>query len=332
MQIHSWEVKAENYFIDLQSNQMNSLALPNEYIKEKAKKYLEELNKVKEIESYFFLINKYRVEAIYLEYNKDLNSLLELCDQTLKKLNDPLFKTNVSIQNINLRKTWALIQLGNHDEVVRIGTINMQKLQPGAYGWYLIAHYKLKALLYKADYKNAVDLICQMIGETHFSKLAENYQELFRATLGYVHLIVNAGLAGDPKKIQKTLPEFRIAKFLNTIPVFSKDKRGINVSILLMHIAFLLQRKKFDAIIDRIDSLNQYARKYLRKDDTYRSNCMIKMVIQMTKADFHPVRTERYTRDLFKQLQQVKLAGSGENIETEIIPYEVLWDIMVKSL
>ena len=99
-----------------------------------------------------------------------------------------------------------------------------------------------------------------------------------------------------------------------------------------MHIAFLLQRKDYNAIIDRTDSLNQYAYRYLRKDDSFRSNCMIKMVIQMTKADFNPIRTDRYTADLLKQLGSVSLAGSGENIEVEIIPFEILWDIMRKTL
>jgi hypothetical protein len=59
---------------------------------------------------------------------------------------------------------------------------------------------------------------------------------------------------------------------------------------------------------------------------------MIKMVIQMTKADFNPIRTARYTADLRKQLSNVSLAGSGENIEVEIIPFEVLWEIMTKAL
>jgi hypothetical protein len=59
---------------------------------------------------------------------------------------------------------------------------------------------------------------------------------------------------------------------------------------------------------------------------------MIKMVIQMTKADFNPIRTERYTADLRKQLGTVPLMGSGENIEIEMIPFEVLWDIMMRSL
>lgn len=99
-----------------------------------------------------------------------------------------------------------------------------------------------------------------------------------------------------------------------------------------MHIGFLLQRKDHNNIIDRVDSLNQYAYRYLRKDDSFRSNCMIKMVIQMSRADFHPVRTERYTEALLKSLREVNLAGSGENIETEIIPYEVLWEIFTKAL
>ena len=59
---------------------------------------------------------------------------------------------------------------------------------------------------------------------------------------------------------------------------------------------------------------------------------MIKMVIQMTKADFNPIRTERYTQDLRMQLGSITLAGSGENIEVEMIPFEVLWDIMMRAL
>ena len=37
-------------------------------------------------------------------------------------------------------------------------------------------------------------------------------------------------------------------------------------------------------------------------------------------------------RYLAPSAKEVKLAGSGENIETEIIPYEVLWEIMTKAL
>ena len=44
------------------------------------------------------------------------------------------------------------------------------------------------------------------------------------------------------------------------------------------------------------------------------------------------IAEERYTRDLRKQLTTITLAGSGENIEVEMIPFEVLWDIMMRAL
>ncbi len=332
LRIHVWEIKAENYYLDLQKTQLQSLATPSVESKEKARKYAEELEKVENVRTYFFYLSRYKVKAAYFEYQKDYKSLLKLSEDTLKEFNSPDLKTDAVITSINLRRTWALIQAGRNEETISIGLKEMNKLLFGSPAWYFIAHYVLKAYLYKGDYIRAIELIKAMIENPKFHKMGSSYQELFNTTLGYIHLIVDSGLAGDVKKLQKTLPEFKIGKFLNTTPVFSKDKRGINVSILLMHVAVLLQRKDFNAIIDRVDSLNQYAYRYLRKDDSFRSNCMIKMVIQITKADFNPIRTERYTKELLKQLKEVKLAGSGENIETEIIPYEVLWEIMIKSL
>jgi hypothetical protein len=331
-EIDHWEVKAENYFLDLQRTQLNSLATPSDSTKAKAKKYVEELEMVKGIHTYFFYTFKYKVKAAYYEYQKDYEALLKLSDATLKELSTPDLRSNFSAHNINLRKAWALIQAERYEDAVLIGKKDLAKLPSGSLGWYFIAHYTLKAELYQGHYDKAIDLITQMVENPKFSRIGENYRELFYTTLGYIYLIIDSKLFDDLNIQNKRLPEFKLYKFLNTIPVFSKDKRGINVSILLMHIAFLLQRKDYNAIIDRVDSLNQYAYRYLRKDDSFRSNCMIKMVIQMTKADFNPIRTARYTQDLLKQLEQVKLAGSGENIETEIIPYEVLWKIMTKSL
>jgi len=332
MHIYNWEIKAENYFYDLQRAQLQSLANPSEDIKTKAMKYAMELEKVKGIRTYFFNYNKYRVLAAHYEFQKDFNSLLELSERAQREFSTPDFKTGTALSSITNRRAWALIQAGRSKETMTIGLKGLNKLISGSLTWYILAHYTLKAELYLGEYNKAIDLIAQMIQNPRFDNIGDNFKEIFYTTLGYIYVVVDSGLAGDSQELHKKLPEFKLGKFLNTTPVFSKDKRGINVSILLMHIAFLLQRKDYNAIIDRTDSLNQYAYRYLRKDDSFRSNCMIKMVIQMTKADFNPIRTARYTADLRKQLSNVSLAGSGENIEVEIIPFEVLWEIMTKAL
>ena len=332
LRIYEWEIKAENYFLELQRTTIQSLGNPSDETKKKARNFVRILSEIKDIKSHNFLYNKFRVMAAYYEYEKDYTSLLALSENTLKEFNTVDLKSSIPRTNISLRRMWALIQAGRIDETVTIGLKELSKTVPGSVTWYRIAHYTLKGQMFRGDYKRAIDLLSLMINHPKFSKLSENYREVFYTALGYLHLVVDSGIAGDAKDLHKKLPEFKLGKFLNTTPVFSKDKRGINVSILLMHIAFLLQRKDYNAIIDRIDSLNQYAYRYLRKDDSYRSNCMIKMVIQMTKADFNPIRTERYTTELKKQFEIVPLAGSGENIEIEMIPFETLWDIMIRAL
>ncbi len=49
-------------------------------------------------------------------------------------------------------------------------------------------------------------------------------------------------------------------------------------------------------------------------------------------AGFHPAHKAGNSADHRSRLSHVTLAGSGENIEVEIIPFEVLWDIMTKAL
>lgn len=330
--VYEWEVKAENYYLDLQNLQYNSLANVTEESKRKVENYCRELSKVKDINTYRFVYNRYRIFSAFYEYNKDYESMLNISESILKDLSHHDSISSVTISAINVRRLWALIQAGRLEDTVSNGYKAMTKTNEGSVAWYRLAHYVLKAILFQKKYSRGVDLISQLMKHPKYIKLIDYYQEIFNTTLGYLHLVVDSGLAGNAKELKKKLPEFKLGKFLNTTPVFSKDKRGINVSILLMHIAFLLQRKDYSAIIDRTDSLNQYAYRYLRRDDSFRSNCMIKMVIQMTKADFHPIRTERYTADLRRQLSTVHLAGSGENIEIEIIPFEVLWEIMIKSL
>ncbi len=326
-----YESKAIHFYIDLKKLQLHSFADIGNADKEKAKIYSLELSQIN-LSSRTFNFYKFQVFAKRFEFERNFEELLNLCAKAEFEFSTIQLYSVSSLMAIKQIRLWTLIQLGRFNECINIGIPELINNEIGATNWYSYLHYCLKAYLYNEDYEKAISLISYCINHNIFRKLNSDLKEVANLNLGYIHLIVDSGLAGDPKELHKSLPEFKLGKFLNTTPVFSKDKRGINVSILLMHIAFLLQRKDYNAIIDRIDSLNQYAYRYLRKDDSFRSNCMIKMVIQMTKADFNPIRTERYTADLRKQLGSVTLAGSGENIEVEIIPFEVLWDIMVKAL
>ena len=95
---------------------------------------------------------------------------------------------------------------------------------------------------------------------------------------------------------------------------------------------FLLLDNKYSQIIDRVDSLTQYTYRYLHKDETFRSNCFIKMLLLMVKADFHPIRTKTYTTDLKKKLDSSHLITDERSTQVEIIPYDYLWELIIELL
>lgn len=327
-----WEIKAANFYLDLQKVQLRSVTKPDEEKLSEVKKQIDELSVVSEVRTVSFRHDLFRIKAFYFEYTKNYVELYNLSTETLEYFEGLDIKVPSLISNISVRLLWVMIQIGRFDEAEKLGERELSRHPEGVAPWIRVAYYLSKSYFYAGKYNDAVLLVNRVVSTPKFSYAQEYYQEIFNCLVGYSHLIVEYDPAGGNGVVKEHLPEFKLGKFLNTTPVFSKDKRGINISIILLHIAWLLKRKDYSAIIDRTDSLNQYAYRYLRRDDTFRSNCMIKMVIQMTKADFHPIRTERYTADLRKQLGTVPLMGSGENIEIEMIPFEVLWDIMMKSL
>lgn len=81
-----------------------------------------------------------------------------------------------------------------------------------------------------------------------------------------------------------------------------------------------------------MDALKQYSYRYLRKDETLRTNLFIKMLNSMVKADFNRIRTERYVEPLWEQLRSVPINISEQGIEVEILPFEQLWPMVLEML
>ena len=144
--------------------------------------------------------------------------------------------------------------------------------------------------------------------------------------------MIRAGKIDISDEEREALKPFIFSKFINSVPFHSKDKSGQNITILVLQILFLLSDRKYDKIIDRIDALTQYSYRYLRNDETFRSNCFIKMLILMSNASFNPIRTRTYTMELSKKLKKSHLNTDEKSTQVEIIPYDYLWEVILEVL
>ncbi|MEM8525123.1 MAG: hypothetical protein AAGG68_10785 [Bacteroidota bacterium] len=143
----------------------------------------------------------------------------------------------------------------------------------------------------------------------------------------YLNYIIETGKLEPHNKFK-----FRIGKFLNEVPEYSKDRRVKNIPILIAQIIFMIHRKQTGKVIDRMDAIKQYCGRNLRYNEAVRSNAFIMALMEIPKRSFNKIAVERHIGRFTKRLEEVPLHLSGKNFDLEIIPYERLLEYVLEEL
>lgn len=181
------------------------------------------------------------------------------------------------------------------------------------------------------DYKSLFLLTCEIISLKKLNDYPAKYQE-WKLREAFAHILLDAGRVDKEQVKHVKYKEFRLRRFMNEVDLFTKDKRGTNISILVVELMHFLLRKQYDKVSDKLDALNQYTFRYLRNDHTLRSNCFIKMLLKIPEAEYHPLRTIRYVKKYEQKLRENPFEVSMKDVDVEIIPYEQLWEIILEIL
>lgn len=194
------------------------------------------------------------------------------------------------------------------------------------YNWYAIYYYMILMYLHQKEYEKAKTLVNECMSSPYFKSQSPVMQQHIYVAAAYTTYALNEG-----KKSKSDTP-FRINKFINDVPVFNKEKRGMNISILVIQAAFLIQQGKAELLVDRIEALNQYAYRYLRKTELWRSSCFIKMLTTLVKYDFNKKWAAPRIKPLYDKMISVPIDAYPTSIEIEIIPFEDLWEMILNQI
>lgn len=331
--IYLSETLAEQYYVDISFHYAKSNATKQE-VSEMAVKYFQELELIPEQNrSYRFYYLYFFTSIARYESISDYPNTLLISKEALKYFEK---QRHHSSSNLNFYITFLNRSLACHIYLGQFteGEANILRLleihAEGSLGWYNTLMYQMILCFHSGQYQKTLKILNQAITNKGFVHLNPNTIEFWRILETYVNYFITIGKIKDDRK--KETNTFRINRFLNEVPTYSKDKQGTNISILILHILFLLHQEKFGEIIDRVESLNMYVHRYLRRDDTYRSNCFIKMLLQLPPANFHILGVQRKAKKYLDMLKEVPLSKSSQSAEVEIVPYEVLWDCVLRSL
>lgn len=197
--------------------------------------------------------------------------------------------------------------------------------------WFHIYTQYFMVVIVQEKYDEAYKIFHRIISDKKLEDFSY-YQEQWLIREAVMQVLVQTNRIERETLSKYPLRTFSLSKFLNSVHLLSKDKIGQNITILIIQLTFLFLEKRYSEITDKIDALKQYSYRYLKNDDTYRSNCLIKMVTKAYNVNFHPVRTEAHTKDLYLKLISKPNILNEKSACVEIIPFDTIWEIMLGAM
>lgn len=261
----------------------------------------------------------------------DYKMALKVCDETIAIFENKNYNANTPLQIAYYQKLVCYTQLKKYEEGKKVAERCLALLDNGYFNWFKYHELYLILLFHTERYDEAFVIFNNVKRHKRFKFLADNIKEIWKIFEAYLYYILSTEMV-KPAEHTKVVTKFRLARFINETPIFSKDKAGLNVTILSIQILFLIQQKKYSKVRDKVEAIDKYCFRYLQKDGTMRFYYFIKMLESISRANFHKVATIRKAERYVEKLKALPFEVANQSHNIEIIPYERLWEYALQSL
>ncbi len=331
--ILKYELKSEEYYNEISNLYITKKSKFNKSELSLMKMMCEELtNHQEQIKSFKYNLETYNLVASYYILTNQHEECIKCCQSALRFFEAKAYDDNLSKYMFRNNLILSAIPQRSFELAEKYVAENFKILDENSSNWYTQCNYQFILLSAQSKYQSLYNLTLKVTKSKKYKNFVIKH-EYWKVIEAYIHFLIRMDKIDTSLDTSgKKLRPFSLTRFLNDVPKFSKDKRGLNISIHIIQFLFLLLDRKYSKLIDRLDALKQYSNRYLKNDETYRSNLFIKMLLKVADADFHPIAAKRYTKDMHEKLLDSNPSANFQSTEIEVIQYEKLWEIVMELL
>ncbi len=330
-QIWLMESKAEFYYSELMAQYTNSRSTKTE-VMDQAKAYYSELEGfMKECPSFKLHLFGRMVHLLIYNSVNDYVNTARLCEDAIAFFDKKEYDSGLPLQVFYYNLVVCYLQLGEFEKGQQVINRCEYYFEEGSFNWFKLQELFFSLAIKTGHYEEAYHLYEKVTNYPHFKDKQTQIVEMWSIFQAYIFYLIKVGKIPEGVLSEKS-KRFKMGKFINDISLFAKDKRGMNISILVIQVLYAIADRDYKGSVDRIDGIDKYCGRYLKENDTFRSKCFIKMLMQIPVANFHREATVRKAEKHLKMLQSQDIGAATQSHEIEIVPYEALWEMAIQSL
>jgi hypothetical protein len=252
----------------------------------------------------------------------DYKSVIPVCDEALNKLYEFPILNILAILEITFQKIASCTHLKRYEEAKADIEKCLAIQEEGRPNWFKTHELHMTLCLHTRRYEEAWTLYQSTTQHPGFAKIPAHWKETWKIFEVWLYVLRRAGQI----KSAGALPgQFRWSKFINELPASTKDKRGMNVTVLIAQIVMAMMDKNPDLVRDQIEALSKYCDRYLNRDNNFRSNCFFRMVVEMEKQGFRKRETIKATKKRLADMSSSPIDITDQSHDVEILPLEDIW-------
>lgn len=270
----------------------------------------------------------YMIGLMRFTSDNDHARALEACDEAIQFFRSREYEPRVPLQIFYYQRLICNIQLRQFEAGQESVNYCLGVMQEGTFNWFKFRELYLQLSLHSSAFEQSTDILYDTLEHPRFEFLPDNVKEIWRIYEAFVHYLILAGKAPARAGVGK----FKLAKFDSDLRIFSRDKSGINIAVIVVKFLHWLQERKFSQILDIVEATEQYCYRHLRGENSVRSYCFIKMLLHIPTSGFDADLSVSKAAKHLQKLRETPLQLANQTHEIEVIPYELLWEIAIESL
>ncbi len=325
------ESKAEFYYSELMAQYTNSKSTKTEVMDQAKAYYLELEGFMSECHSFKLHLFGRMVHLLIYNSINDYVSTARLCEEAIAFFDKKEYDSGLPLQVFYYNLVVCYLQLGEFEKGQQVISRCEYYFEEGSFNWFKLQELFFSLAVKTEHYEEAYHLYEKVTNFPHFKDKQTQIVEMWNIFQAYIFYLIRVEKIPESILSERS-KRFKMGKFINDITLFSKDKRGMNISVLIIQILYAIADRDYKKSLDRIDGIGKYCARYLKDADTFRSNCFIKMLLQIPLANFHKEATARKVEKHLKALKSLEAGTASQSHEIEIVPYEALWEMAVESL
>lgn len=331
MPILEAEVNAEQYYLEARAIYQNSAC--REACVQKLESLANQLVRLAEKPgSPIINYHMFYVWVLYYEAMHDYEGMLEVCNNANKYLGD--CKDCFSAQKTSaftIKILTAYLAMGKYEEGKAHAEKTLTLLSENSSEWIDFMELYLLLSLKSDNTINAIAIFNKVANSAAFKNLDEERREkwdLLEAALYYFIEIQGANPMLLPKQRRKV---FKLSDFITRPVSYPPKLTTLALQRITFQILFLLQRKSYQGIPERIEQLRKMLKYELKKEGYERAALFVQLLHQLEKGNFQ-IKNLKHIEKYLHPLQSIPVAYRGRIAELEILPYEKLWELIIKQL